>query len=853
MIVTSLYSKRSNTFKNVGMPGSHLNRFFISIVLPSILAIALYIVSIFVVILPSFESNSMELKKEMISELAHSVRSLLDEYYMEVQNGHFPEDSAKNLAARRVEKIRYGEEYKDYFWIIDETPEMIMHPYRPELIGSGLHDYQDPNGKRLFVEAVQLVEKDGEGFIDYMWQWKDDSTRIVPKLSYVMEFKPWGWIIGTGIYLEDVRQEIRMLKNRLLRIALLITLIISVILGFIIRQSLRIEHQRKRAEEKLRLSRQKYKTLVDASTEGTLMILHEEIIYANLKFSDLSGYTIGELPQISIGHLFEIEWESLIGGMVDPNKTVSRETNLHCRNGDRKEVVISVSMVTYEKQSGYIIVVKEMGTPQKMDKHMEWVTSELHASLSFMHQTVLSLVREIVRCSGSESIAGAASLMTRKGRRILFITQEERIVGVVSDGDLKRRALAESADHTRPVSDVMTSPVISIRQDALLFEAMLLMKEKHISHLAVKDGANQITGVVAYADFTDLRQNIPGFLVREIAATEQTDELVRLFGRLPVLAKLLTDSGSKIDHITRIISSVNDAIHQRVISLAIEESGPPPCRFAFMVMGSEGRLEQTLATDQDNAIVIEDLPGERGEEVRPYFLKLGEKINHALHAIGYNYCKGEIMAMNPRWTQSLLSWKKYFTDWIHTGNPHDILEASIFFDFRYVYGEESLIRELRDHVHSESDHQSVFFYHMAQAVLKYRSPLNIFGKIVGNDSEADALNLDIKKGLLPVIAFIRLYAIREKISETNSISRTEQLYAKKVISHTLYKEVLQAYRLMTRMRIETQVENMMQNDPPGNLIDLNQLSRLDITLLKTVLTGISELQTQVRFDFKGTE
>jgi CBS domain-containing protein len=272
-----------------------------------------------------------------------------------------------------------------------------------------------------------------------------------------------------------------------------------------------------------------------------------------------------------------------------------------------------------------------------------------------------------------------------------------------------------------------------------------------------------------------------------------------------------------------------------------------------MVLGSEGRQEQTLATDQDNAIVYEDLQPEEEQSAKSYFIKLGEKINHTLHAVGYNYCKGEVMAMNSRWTQSLRTWKTYFTDWIHTGTPHDVLEASIFFDFRFVFGEEFLVRELRDHVHRESDHQSVFFYHMAQAVLNYRSPLNIFGKIVGNASGGDTLNLDIKKSLLPVIAFIRLYAIREKIAETNSSARAEQLYDRNIIGHTIYEEVLQAYRYMTQMRIRAQVKSIIENDPPGNLIDLNQLSRLDITLLKTILTGISELQTQVRFDFKGTE
>ncbi|MCG8697960.1 MAG: cache domain-containing protein, partial [Bacteroidales bacterium] len=169
-------------------------------------------------------------KKEMISELTHTAWSLLDEYNNEYENGTFTLEEAQQLASRKIERIRYGTDNKDYFWLITKEPKMVMHPYRFELIDSNLINYKDPNGKQLFVESVAIANKQGEGFVDYMWQWKDDSTRIVPKLSYVKGFEPWNWVVGTGIYLEDVKTEIKQLKNRLLRVSLLITLVIAVIL-----------------------------------------------------------------------------------------------------------------------------------------------------------------------------------------------------------------------------------------------------------------------------------------------------------------------------------------------------------------------------------------------------------------------------------------------------------------------------------------------------------------------------------------------------------------------------------------------------------------------------------------------
>src|SRR6056297_1328051 len=170
------------------MAENNLHRFFISIVLPSILAIGFFILSIFLVILPSFEKNILEGKKEMISELTNTAWSLIEEYHHEVLDQKLDKDTAQMLAASKIEKIRYGDEYKDYFWIINEQPVMVMHPYRPELINTDLNDYKDPDGKLLFVEATKVVEENGEGFINYMWQWKDDSTRIVPKLSFVKGF-----------------------------------------------------------------------------------------------------------------------------------------------------------------------------------------------------------------------------------------------------------------------------------------------------------------------------------------------------------------------------------------------------------------------------------------------------------------------------------------------------------------------------------------------------------------------------------------------------------------------------------------------------------------------------------------
>ncbi len=156
----------------------------------------------------------MEHKKEMILELTNTAWSVLDEYNFEFENGMYSLEQAQQKAITQIEKMRYGNQRKDYFWIIDHQPKMIMHPYRKELNNTDLSNYLDSHENRLFEDAVEVVDSLGQGFVEYYWQWKDDVTKDVPKLSFVKGFEKWNWIVGTGIYLEDVSLEISALKKR---------------------------------------------------------------------------------------------------------------------------------------------------------------------------------------------------------------------------------------------------------------------------------------------------------------------------------------------------------------------------------------------------------------------------------------------------------------------------------------------------------------------------------------------------------------------------------------------------------------------------------------------------------------
>jgi len=817
------------------MPNKNLNKFFLSIVVPSILAIALFIISFWLIIIPLFEQSLMDRKKEMIRELTHTAWSIIDEKQIEFSEGIITLDSAKNAAARQIEQMRYGNERKDYFWIIDYLPKMIMHPYRKELNGCNLSEFKDLHEKKLFVDAATLVKNQNEGFIDYYWQWKDDTSRIVPKLSYVKGFSDWEWIVGTGIYLDDVRKETKHLKDRVLVISSIIIGIIILTLIYVIRQSLLIEKKRKAAELKLVQSKQKYKTLVDASTEGTLMFVNKKLVFNNMKFASMFVCDTKELTNKLFDDIFTINWTEVLGLFTDPKKTITIETQLKCNGNQKKDVVISISKIFHSNEDAYIVICKDVSPKKQLEKSTQKLSDELQTSLQLMNQPIKPFMREIITCPLNTKITDAAKLMSDKNQKILFIKQNNSILGTINDTDLRKRVLASGYSPTSPVSEIMTAPVQYINDNALLYEAVLLFKKFRVSHLLVNNSKNQASGTISNQDALEMQRNSLSYLVQEIETAKQIENLKKIYDRLPVLVNAILANSDNAQNITRIITSVADAITTKVIELTIETNGTPPCEFAFIAMGSEGRKEQTLKTDQDNAIIFAD--SEESEIHKIYFLTLAEAINKHLHFIGYKYCEGGIMAKNEKWCQPFSKWKNQFYSWINSPDPQNILDSSIFFDFRCIYGNDEMVQELQIHVHSELSRSDLFFYHMANSIIQF--------KTIANEDV-----VDIKKLLLPVIGFIRTYALFKQINKNNTLERLNKLTDLKVIQQEKKNELLQIYNFLMQLRLKNQVQQILDNNIPDNSISENDLSQIEQNTLKKSIEEIKQLQLKLALDFK---
>jgi len=968
------------------MPPRPWRSFLLRIVLPAVLAGVLFVLAIFLILIPAMERQLMEGKKQTTQELTRAAVSVLQEYYNDETAGRLTRQQAQTEAAARIELLRYGDDGKDYFWITDMHPTMVMHPYLPELDGQDLSNYEDLRGKKMFVAFVDAVRENGSGFVDYYWQWKDNPNRIVPKLSYVEEFKPWQWVIGTGIYIEDVNQGIARVQRSVSYISLAIVIAIALLLFYVARQSLKIERRRARAEQALHESHERYRALVEAATEGLLMSFEGKCSYANKPLLDMLGYTSEKLADKEVSGLLLTESvndrkaveiiESLSKGDMAPSPF---EARLRSKDGRPVEVLLAATPISLAGKTGFILIARSLsgqrameaaldetrrqfrtmsnaislgvfrsswgrkaalmdvnpamrriiglaptadligadwldriidadarsalvarlnrdkviedyqvglrredggridislfavlvddadGRPRYCDGIFEDITeqrraeeerealiAQLQTSLFFLQEPIAKSVVPAVSLAMNQSISRAASLMTKSGTTAVFITGPEgEFVGILTDHDFRERVVASGLDLGSPVRSIMTSPVASITCHAVVYEALLRMQEKNIDHLAVVDDAGALVGIIRHRDLVRYQRSSSVIITDSISRAGSIDDIVEAYERLPELVSAVVDTGANVRYVNRIISSVSDAIVQRLLGLAMDELGPAPARFAFLTLGSGGREEQTLLADQDNALLYEDLPPEGADEAGEYFLALATRVCNGLDKVGYSFCEGGVMARNPRWNQPLSSWRAQFAYWIHNADPQELLELNMLFDFRSVNGEQELARDLRRWVFDQMEAYPLFFLHFAQNALLYKPPLGVFGNIQVASSGEGPKALSLKEAAIPIVNFARLYALKHRIDSTNTLDRLAELRERGVLGSETYEALAPDYAALARLRLRRQAVALRENRKPTNSISPEEWTSAEETRLKRLFSLTAELRKKISYDFLG--
>jgi CBS domain-containing protein len=453
----------------------------------------------------------------------------------------------------------------------------------------------------------------------------------------------------------------------------------------------------------------------------------------------------------------------------------------------------------------------------------------------------------------SETIRQAAERMSELEIGSLLVQDRTgSIVGIVTDKDLRKKVVARAHDYGAPIADVMSSPVIKISASSLCFDALLKMMNGRVHHLAVERG-KEIVGVISVHDIMLQAGSSPLHLFREIAAQRKLEDLYPLSKKIPRVVRALIEEGARANNITRIISVLNDQIVHRALTLLDEQMGPAPAPFCWITFGSEGRREQTFKTDQDNAIIYET-PSEDWNEIKfakLYFRRFGNEVVQHLDACGYSLCKGKMMASNPRWRKPYRDWIAYFEHWMSAPKPEEILHATIFFDFRPVYGKTEFGEDLRDHLTAQAPAKGIFLLNLARDCLAAKPPLTFFKNFVVEKDGKYKNRLDLKtQGLTTFVNFARLMALRHGIKETNTLDRFDLLAERDLIPRDVYLETRDAYEFQMQLRLVNQLRLMEANQPPNNYIDPAELSELEKQTLREAFAVIGRIQAYVKSEFR---
>jgi signal-transduction protein with cAMP-binding, CBS, and nucleotidyltransferase domain len=511
------------------------------------------------------------------------------------------------------------------------------------------------------------------------------------------------------------------------------------------------------------------------------------------------------------------------------------------------------------------IVRDEAGRAQYLDCLLEAVTHEeqraaerealvrrLQGAMLFVHEPVSDVPAATVFCAIDDGVGAVARKMTARGSTVALVRSEGgEVVGVFTDRDLRERVIAAGLDLQTPVGRVMTAPVASIPDHAEIYEALVAMEERGVQHLGVEDRSGQITAVIRHRELLQFPSYGPMVLAREIAHAETADEAIDAALRAPGLAEALTDSGAPPDRVTRMLTSVCDSATERFIELAQNELGEPPATFCFLGLGSHGREELTPGSDQDNALIYAD-EAAGDDEIAEYFLALGRRVCGWLDEAGFPYCRGEIMAQTPRWSQPLSQWREYFSEWIRVAEPMEVLEFVAFFDFRPVYGDRSLADALRAHVLDEAASHPAFFAQLARSVMRFKPPMQLFGRIIGGAAPGgDAQMLNIKDTMGPIIAFARVYALRERIEDPNTLERLEGIAEAGEMADASHEETVGAFGNLMRMRLQQQADAIEAGQQPDNIVGWRDLDEVERTLVSQAFAQVQALQKRVSHDFLG--
>ena len=458
--------------------------------------------------------------------------------------------------------------------------------------------------------------------------------------------------------------------------------------------------------------------------------------------------------------------------------------------------------------------------------------------------------RRVVSCGADDVLVDIVGRMREMSISCVVVVEGERPTAILTDRDLRNKVIAAGRDPAGlRVRDVMSAPVITIGEEDVLYEALYRMSRHGIHRLVVVDRKGALAGIVTVTDLLRLQAHSPHQLVLDIEKADSIDALRELHQRIQKLIVHLAGTGIAIRDTVKLIANLNDQVLIRLIDLLRRDRYPDlTADFAFVVMGSEGRGEQTLSTDQDNAILYAD--SVQGEELAR-LEAFSHELIEALISIGVPPCPGGIMARNPAWRRSLTAWKRELTQWLSAPTPENVMTGSMFMDLRPLYGRRELADTLREHALHYMGHEQGFLVRMAQNMVNFAPPLGWFGRIKVDKSGEHRGEVDLKKaGIFAITDGIKALAMEARRLDGSTHDRMEALIEAGVLKAEQVADLRAAFDFLVRMRLRGQVEALRAGRKPGNYIALDQLNAMQQGELRLAFEGVASFQSFIQQHFK---
>lgn len=467
-------------------------------------------------------------------------------------------------------------------------------------------------------------------------------------------------------------------------------------------------------------------------------------------------------------------------------------------------------------------------------KHKEY-TSELS---SFMIARVEdTLIQEACIVNENTKLIDAIEQSMEYKTSSIIVKNQQGKYGIITDSLLKTKVLLEGRDLSIPVKDIAVYPLLTVFNDDYLFEALTMLIKKNIKRVGVINSKFELIGILEQVNVLSHFANHTYVVDSKIKKAKNIEDLKTASKDLINIIKSLHAKGVKVNHISNLIGQLNTKVYQKLYSLVLpNELINNAC---FIVMGSEGRNEQIIKTDQDNALVIKD--GVDVEQYRPY---MNEIIKHLID-FGYPLCEGNIMVSNPFWCKTVNEYKNETARWIEAPDMQNYMDLAIFFDSFAVAGNKELLINLKDDLFNKLHDQDIFMAYFSRATLTFDTPNTL--TYLMNKSHT----IDIKKaGVFPIVQGIRSLALREKIRETTTVKRIKILEDKKILEKDKAAELLEAFDVVNTLRLKSQLENIQNKKEITNEINTQTLGKIERDLLKDSFKIINEFKKFISYTFR---